>query len=106
MKKLIFAAILLMSMNSQGKTDSSKTGYYVVIDYGKEIEKVKTISLAEVYALAEQVVPGNCINIEKQLKKTKQPSFEMYVGDTGIYIELRTVVKIRKNGTLKMRRYK
>jgi len=103
MKTIIITFLLLLSVICKGQ---QKIGYHVFIDYGKVHRNVKTTNIVEVYTLLQLVLPNNCINIEKQLEKTYQPSFSVYIGEQGIYIEKKRVVRIKKNGELILRRYK
>lgn len=107
MKSLTLIAItILLSMNCLAKPDSSKVGYFICISADNKYAITKTIEIAEVYAVMELCFHGNCIQVEKQLSRTDKPIFEMYAGDLGIYIEKKTLVKVKKNGKLKLRRLK
>ena len=81
-------------------------GYLIVVDNGKKHEVIKTVSIVEVYTVTNLYLPGNCIDIESVLKKSSISTLSIYVGNTGIYIEKKRVIKIKKNGELILRRYK
>ena len=92
MKTLLIILMLLIAAPAM----SQKVGYLIVIDNGKKLEVIKTTELVEVYAAAEIVSPGNCINFENELNKS--PFIEIRSGNKSVYIEKK---KVGKNGKLK-----
>ena len=106
MKKLTtLILIALISIISFGavkdttKQIESKIGYFVVVTHNNKYTIIKTESLTEVYTIAETVFPGNCIQLEKELKNTLY--FDIYTAEKGIYVEKK---RINKKG--KFRRIK
>lgn len=104
----LIIVILLIALfpKAAQSADKQQIGYLVCINSGAKHAIEKTTEIAEVYAIMELCFPGNCIQIEKQLYRTEIPVFEMYVGDMGVYIELKIVKRVKKNGDLVLRRYK
>ena len=101
----LLTLIVLMTISAVAKPQQ-QLGYLVCIDTGKDLVIEKTTELAEVYAIMENVFPGNCINVEKQLYRTEKPVFEMSSGYLAIYVELKIVKRVKRNGELVLRRYK
>lgn len=108
MKTLLGLIIIMLSVTATAKPNHKQLqiGYLVCIDSGKKITIDKTTEISEVYAAVELCFPGNCINIEKQLYRTEKPVFEMSAGDFGIYVEMKILKRVKKNGNLVLRRYK
>ena len=105
MKATIILLLMILSISVAAKPQQ-KLGYLICIDEGKKITTEKTTEISEVYAAVELCFPNNCIDIEKQLYKTEIPVFELTAGDFGIYVELKILKRIKKNGKLVLRRYK
>jgi len=99
---IVFLIIVLLLFAHHSK--AQETGYYVVVTIDKKNEIIKTADKQLVSNLIEQQFPGSNVNLDRAIYRTKQPSFEMYAGTDGIYVEERWIVKVRKNGKLKMKR--
>jgi hypothetical protein len=101
---LIFLIIVFLLFANKLKAQT--TGYYVVVTINKKSETVKTADKQIVLNLIEAQFPGLKINLDEAVNRTKQPTFEVYAGNEGIYVEKKRLVKVRKNGKLKLRRCK
>ncbi len=106
MKTLSLLTLIVLITISAVAKPQQQLGYLVCIDSGTKYAIEKTTEISEVYAIMEICFPGSCIDIEKQLYRTEKPVFEMYVGDMGVYVELKIVKRIKRNGKLVLRRYK
>lgn len=106
MKTLSLLTLIVLITISAVAKPQQQLGYFICIDSGTKYAIEKTTDIVEVYAIMEICFPGNCIELEKQLYRTEKPVFEMYVGDLGIYVELKIVKRIKRNGELVLRRYK
>ena len=88
MKKLLTLILICLSI-----TAYSKPGYFVVISENRETKVIKTENVSEVYALLDLLVPGNCIDIDKELSRGRWPVFEIRNGYCEFYVELREIDK-------------
>lgn len=100
---IVFIIIVLL-LFARNNVKAQETGYYVVVTIDKHNEVIKTTDKELVMKLIEQQFPGSNVNIDKALYRNAQPTFEIYAGNEGIYIEEKWIKKVRKNGKMKMKR--
>lgn len=99
---VLFLVIVFLMIGNRLKAQT--TGYFVVVTVDKKTEIIKTADKQQVLNLIDTQFPGVSVDFEQQINRTKQPTFEIYNGSEGIYVEKKRIVGTRKNGQLKMRR--
>lgn len=95
--KLLTMTLLLLAALSLSASPKPCIGYWIVTyDTESGYKPTGTVELVDVYVLAEQYFPGNCIDFHKVLKESVFFKFE---SDSKVfYVEVR---KIKFNGKFK-----
>ena len=79
------------SIKDTSKQKELKYSYLIATKNGNLHTKTKTKSIAEVYTMAEVVLPGNCIDFKNHFKYQKY--FEIRTDKKEIYIEKKKLKK-------------
>lgn len=95
--KLLIATFLLLTAFSLSASPKPCIGYWIVTyDAENGYKPTGTTEIVDVYVIAEQYFPGNCIDFEKQLKESV--FFQIESDSKVFYVEVK---KIKFNGKFK-----
>jgi hypothetical protein len=95
--KTLTTTLLLLAALSLSASPKPCIGYWIVTyDTENGYKPTGTTEILDVYVIAEQYFPGNCIDFDKQLKESVFFKFE---SDSKVfYVEVR---KVKHNGKFK-----
>ena len=96
---LLFIAFFCITSTIEAKK-KYPDAYLVCFTSG--LDKVRTIE--EVIALRDKHFPELCIDLKEYLKK--EPCFEAGSSSQYFYVEVKSLVKVKRNGELKLKRKK